>query len=641
LAAPSEQSSTHVRLTILVVIVACLFVALFARLWFLQVINAPKAQAAAKNNGVELIYTPAPRGWIYDSQGRALVGTINEPVIEVERQAAVDNPAMVARLAPLLGMTVKQLTSAINNLQYSPYGPVPVMPDATAQQILYVQENPGLFPGVTATTESVSDYTVWGAAAANIVGYVGQIGQSQYQQLKSKGYLPNDQIGLAGVEATYESVLRGTPGVEKVQVNSQGQVLTTLSSTPPVQGHSLVLTIDARVQQAAVVALEQGLVAARQSTHNGTPFPAPAAAAVVENPQNGAVIALATDPDYDPNEFIGGISNSEYAALNNPAANQPLLDRTIQGEYAPGSTFKLVTATAGLKYGLITPTSIFDDTGSIKIGNQTFTNNDGEVLGPINLTQAITASSDNYFNEIGAELWDGYYSGNAYPENALQDVAAEYGFGKPTGIALPGEDSGLVPTPQSVAKDYQLHPQDYATGTWYTGDSAQTAIGQFEDLVTPLQLANAYSTFANGGTLWQPRLAQAVENQNGRVVKTYTSQQQGTVPMSPPDRQAILAGLQGVVQNPSGTAYGIFTGPLAADDIAGKTGTAQVQGKQSTSIFTSFAPATNPQYEVTAIMEQAGYGADVAGPVVRQIYDALYNLPVQPVSVVAESGAQT
>jgi penicillin-binding protein 2 len=487
----------------------------------------------------------------------------------------------------------------------------------------------------------VSDYTTLGAAAANIVGYVGQIGQRQYQQLKSKGYLPNDQIGLAGVEATYESVLRGAPGVEKVQVNSQGQVLTTLSSTPPVPGHSLVLTIDARIQQAAVLALEQGLAAARRSTHNGIRFPAPAATAVVEDPQNGAVVALATDPDYNPSEFIGGISSAKYAALNNPAANQPLLNRAIQGVYAPGSTFKLVTATAGLKYGLITPTSIFDDTGSIKIGNQTFTNNDGEVLGPINLTQAITKSSDNYFNQIGAELWDGYYSNNAYPENALQDVAAEYGLGQPTGIALPGETNGLIPTPQSIALDYKLHPKDYATGTWYTGDSAQTAIGQFEDLVTPLQLANAYSTFANGGTLWEPRLAQAVENQNGRVLQTYTSQQKGTVAMSADARQALLAGFEGVVQDPSGTAYGIFNGPLAPYNIAGKTGTAQVQGKQSTSIFTSFAPANNPQYEVTAILEQAGYGADVAGPVVRQIYDALYNLPAEPISVVAESGAQT
>jgi penicillin-binding protein 2 len=639
MSAPTS-SSPQLRLTILLVVVGCLFSALLARLWFLQVINAPNAQVAAANNGVENIYTPAPRGEILDRNGQVLVGNVNEPVIEVQRQIALENPGMVDRLAPLLGMTVPELNQALNNLEYSPYAPVPVLPDATPQEILYVQENPNLFPGVTATTESVTTYSSMGVAAANIVGYVGRIDQSQYQSLKAKGYLPNDEIGLAGVEATYESVLRGTPGVERVQVNSAGQVLAVLSSTPPVPGHDLVLTIDGRIQEAAVNALQAGLVAARQSTHNGVPFPAPAGAAVVENPQNGTILALATDPDYNPEEFVGGISNANYQAYQNPAANQPLLDRTIQGVYAPGSTFKLVTATAGLQYGLVTPDSPFDDTGSIQIGNQTFTNNDGEVLGVITLPTAITESSDNYFNAIGAELWDGYYSSRQFPEDALQQVANEYGLGNPSGIALPGESSGLIPTPQSVALDYKLYPQDYATGTWYTGDSAQTAIGQFEDLVTPLQLANAYSTFANGGTLWEPRLAQDVQTSAGKVLQTYTSVRKGSVVLSATDRQAMLTGFEGVVQDPAGTAYGIFTGPLANYDIAGKTGTAQVQGKQSTSVFTSFAPATDPQYEVTAILEQSGYGADVAGPVVRQIYDALYNLPPQPVSVVAESGAQ-
>ncbi len=325
--------SPQLRLTILLVVVGCLFAALFARLWFLQVINAPNAQVAAANNGVEEIYTPAPRGEVLDRSGRVLVGNVNEPVIEVQRQIAEQNPAMVSRLAPLLGMTVTQLNRALNNLEYSPYAPVPVLPDATPQEILYVQENPGLFPGVTATTESVSTYSSMGVAAANIVGYVGRIDQTEYQKLKSKGYLPNDQIGLAGVEATYESVLRGTPGIERVQVDSAGQVLAVLSSTPPVPGDNLVLTIDGRIQEAAENAMQAGLVAARASTHNGVPFPAPAGAAVVEDPQDGTVLALATDPDYNPEEFVGGISTAQYAAYQNPAANQPLLDRTIQGAY--------------------------------------------------------------------------------------------------------------------------------------------------------------------------------------------------------------------------------------------------------------------------------------------------------------------
>ena len=181
-----DPASPQLRLTILLVVVACLFGALFARLWFLQVMNAPKAQAAAENNGVRLIYTDAPRGLIEDRNGNVLVGNVNEPVIQVSRLVADQNPSMVSRLAPLLGMTVPQLKKAINNLQYSPYAPVPVMPDASAQQILYIQENQELFPGVQATTMSVRTYSPMGKAAANLVGYVGQITQSQYQRLKGQ-----------------------------------------------------------------------------------------------------------------------------------------------------------------------------------------------------------------------------------------------------------------------------------------------------------------------------------------------------------------------------------------------------------------------------------------------------------------------
>src|SRR5262249_13561124 len=260
-----EQASPQVRLTILLVVVACLFVALFARLWFLQVMNAPKAQAAAENNGIRLLYAAAPRGLIEDRNGKVLVANVNEPVIEVSRLVADQNPMMVSRLAPLLGMTVPQLKKAINNLQYSPYAPVPVMPDASPQQILYIQENQELFPGVQATTMSVRTYSPMGKAAANLVGYVGQISQSQYQRLKGLGYQPGDQVGLAGVEAEYEGILRGTPGVSKLQVDSRGNVLTTLNTTRPVAGDNLRLTLDGQIQMLAEAALQQGMNAAHRA----------------------------------------------------------------------------------------------------------------------------------------------------------------------------------------------------------------------------------------------------------------------------------------------------------------------------------------------------------------------------------------
>lgn len=644
---PREADSNRVRLSILVVVALALFGALFARLVFLQVVNAPAAQTQVINTGLRKIYTQAPRGEILDRNGQVLVGNRTSEVIEVQRQEAASAPAMKARLAVLLGMTTSQLDTALSNSRYSPFAPVPVLPDAAPSQILYIQEHQSLFPGVQATTQTLRSYTPAGKAAANLVGYVGAISQAEYAKVKREQvqgqsvYQPGFQVGLSGVEAEYESVLRGTSGIKTVQVNSKGEILGVVSNTAPVQGDNLVLTIDGNVQQAVETALLEGQKAA-QATHDpvtNEDFKSPAGAAVVMNPQDGTVVALATNPLYDPNQFVGGISQPEYQALRNPAANDPLLDRTIQGTYAPGSTFKLVTATAALQRGLITPTSTFSDGGQIKIGNQIFHNDGGASYGTIDVQRAITVSSDIYFNTLGANFWD---MRGALGDTALQNVANAYGFGSTSGINLPNESAGLIPTPASVARDYRDHPKLFDTGTWYTGDSAQVAIGQFEDLVTPLQLANAYSTFANGGTRYVPRLAKATETPTGTITKTFTSETAGTVPLAPDARAAMLAGFTGVVNNGQGTASGVFSGtPLAGKDIAGKTGTAQQPfPKQNTSVFTSFAPATNPTYEVTAFMEQSGYGASVAGPVVRQIYDNLYNLPPQPVTAVA-TGAQT
>ena len=636
----AEHASPQLRLTILLVVVASLFSALFARLWFLQVINAPTAQAVAADNGVRTIYVPAPRGLILDRTGRVLVGNVNEPVIEVNRQVALQNPAMVTRLAPLLGMTVPQLQKAIDNPQYSPYAPVPVAPNATPEQILYVQENQAQFPGVLATSISERKYSPFGLAAANIIGYVGQIGATELARLKNQGYQAGDQIGLTGIEAEYESYLRGTPGVEKVQVDSRGNVLGTLSSTPTVPGQNIQLTIDGQLQLTAQTALHQGEVAAQHTYDKVTnrDFEAPAGSAVVEDPNTGQILALATDPTFDPRQFIGGISEAAYQGLlNNP--RDPLLDRTIQGQYAPGSTFKLVTAMAGLKNGIVTPYSLFHDTGSIKIGDPAHGgyiahNDNGDSYGWIDLPQALTVSSDNFFNTIGLNLW---YGRRQFGDSALQQVANQFGLGKPSGIDLPNESPGKIPTPASYVKDHLAAPSAFTQSQWYPANSAFVAIGQDEDLVTPIQLANAYAAFANGGTLYEPSLVEGAETVTGKLVKSFGSHVLNTIAIQPDWRAALLQGFRGVVNNQKGTAFYDFNTPAyAAMDIAGKTGTAQVsKPKQNTSVFTSFAPAASPKYVVDAFVEDAGYGASVAAPVVREIYDQLFGQPLQPVSYTA------
>lgn len=647
-----QQPSIQLRMLILIVVVACLFTALFARLWFLQVVNVDTAQTVAADNGIRTVYVPAPRGEILDDTGQLLVGNVSEPVIEVDRQAAAQDPQVVAALAALADLTVAQVQSRIDNVQYSPYAPVPVLVGATPQQILYVQENQSSFPGVTATTVTEPYYTPCGLDAANVVGYTGQIDAQQLAQHKNEGYQPGDQIGITGIEAEYESYVRGTPGVERVQVNSQGDVLGTLSATAPVPGDNIELTIDCKAQETAELALTQGELTARHTFDSvtGRDFEAPAGSAVVEDPGTGQIVALATNPVFPVDEFVGGISEAHYQALlDNPA--DPLLDRTIQGEYAPGSTFKLITATAGLQYCLITPTSIFDDRGSIRIGTFVAHNDDGEAYGPIDLPEAITVSSDNYFNTIGLDLWYDYTDATPGPcgqkvgPDALQDVAIdEYGLGGPTGIDLPNEDPGLIPTPQIYMQEYKQDPAAYSEqqGIWYPGNSDQVAIGQDQDLVTPLQLANAYSAFANGGTLFAPILVKEAISPSGKVVKVFHAAVRKTISYQPAWRTALIAGFTGVTHDPNGTAYGDFDSPEyeQAMDIAGKTGTAQVTGlgKQDTSVFTSFAPADAPRYVVDAFVEDAGYGSSVAAPVVREIYDALFDQPLQPVSYAAATG---
>jgi len=376
----------------------------------------------------------------------------------------------------------------------------------------------------------------------------------------------------------------------------------------------------------------QGMQAARHTFDKVTKrnFDAPAGAAVVEDPNTGQIVALATVPSYNPSLFIGGISEANYKALLDDPT-KPLLDRTIQGEYAPGSTFKMITALSGLQNGVITPGYVFDDEGKLVIGNFPAHNDNNAAYGPVDLQRAITVSSDLYFDKIGLDLW---YGRQHFGQTALQNTANLLGLGAATGIDLPNEAGGKIPTPASYLKDYEANPKAFSHSEWFPADSSNTAIGQGEVLVTPLQLANAYSTFANGGTLYKPQVALDAETSKGVVLKRFDPSSVRQIKIPAAWRAAMTAGFEGVANDPEGTAYGAFHNTaLQSVDIAGKTGTVQLNApRQNTSVFTSFAPALQPKYVVDAFVEDAGYGAAVAAPVVREIYEQLFNLPLQPVT---------
>ena len=638
--APNGIPSSQVRLTILAVVIVCLFASLFARLWFLQVINEPQAQAAAQDNFVRLVYTPAPRGRILDRNGSVLVDNRVSEVITISRDTAQREPEVMSRLSALLNVSNDDLLHKLSDQRYSPYVPVPLADNVDVPTIIYIREHQSEFPGVEAKAVAQRFYPN-GTVAANVLGYIGQIsGQELTPSRRKQGYQADDQIGKTGVEAAYQDALRGQPGVSKLQVDSRGRVLNVLGAKAPVQGHDVWLSIDLNVQKLAEEALAQGLALARQTSNrstggSGKPFAAPGGAAVVMNPQDGTVLALATNPTYDPQDFVGGISQSKFQQkyLNDPG--HPLNDRTIQGLYAPGSTFKLATAVAGLQAGIVTPGYFFADRGYLQVGPNRFLNDNRQVYGSVNLARALTVSSDAYFYNIGAQFWNGR---SHFGDDGLQNVARQLGLGSQTGIPLPNEASGRIPDKVSRAKEHAQYPAVFKEGGWFTGDNVNTAVGQGEVAVTPLQMANAYATFANGGTLWTPQIALKVTDQAGKVFQQVNPVAKGHIDMQPDWRAAILTGFQGVVADGSGTARAAFASfPLSQYPVAGKTGTAQVAGKDPTSVFASFAPVNNPQFVVDAFMEQAGYGADAAAPVVRRIYDGLFNLNPSQV-VIGQSG---
>lgn len=625
-------------MSIVGVIVLALFSALFARLWYLQVAASSDYAAAAQSNAVRVINEPPIRGRILDAKGRPLVDNGIANVITIDRKLDSSKLTMVVnRLAELLTVSSADIRKKLEDPRVSPYTAVPVAYDVPYPTLAYVSEHREDFPGVKAQPMAIRNY-VNGTVAAHVLGYVGEINADELTaQPKSAHYKLGDAIGKGGVELTYESDLRGTPGTDRVEVDSTGRVLRTISTKQPQPGKDVKLTIDLDVQKLAEDSLAQGIAAAKTTQDKDykkgfKTLLAPAGAVVVLDATDGSVVAMASNPSYDPNEFINGIPTAKWDLLKNPAGHFPLVDRAISGQYLPGSTFKLVTALAGLQSGDITPSKIVNDRGKYAYPTDPkrfFTNDNSAVYGRVDLSRALTVSSDVYFYMIGGDLF--YRQRHGLPGGeAIQDTARQLGFGKVTGIGLPNEASGRVPDAAWKAKVYKENPAAFPFPDWLPGDNIQTAVGQQDMIVTPLQLANAYATFANGGTPHEPRIASEVLAANGKKIRDLAPITGPAIPI--PGRAEMLAGFTGVAENKDGTAYNVFRG-FPPGLVAGKTGTAQVTGKQATSLFVGMTPAANPRYIVLSVVEEGGYGAETSAPIVRRIMQGLN--PPMPVTDVA------
>jgi penicillin-binding protein 2 len=632
-----EPSRPNLRLRVVGIAVLLLFGVLVLRLWTLQVLDAKSFAAAVTRNQVRVVSVAAPRGEIVDRNNTVLVTNVPEQVILLSRAAAALHPSTVGLVAALVGQTPTQVKNSINNNRYSPYEPVPVATGVPASTVQFLQTHQSQYPGVSVETLTQRTYPLGGTTATHALGFVGDISAAFLKANPNAGYTQGSQVGQSGVEQQYEAYLRGVAGRQALSVDAGGTVVGTLSRTAPQLGDTVVLNIDAGLQQA----VENDLAAQIYTDHHtpdlvdgGRIPPAINGAAIVLNPQNGQVLALASYPTFDLNAWVGGISTANFASLQSTGAEN---NYAIQGQYTPGSTFKLITATAALQDGVISANQYYNDTLTFKVPNCTggtclFHDDPGDPGGEVNLPLALTVSSDAYFYNLGALFWGGRAT---YGTDGIQNVAAQYGEGQITGIDLPDEGHGRVDSQTERQKLHAAAPAAFPNTSWYTGDNVEMAFGQGATALTPIEQAVAFATFANGGTRYAPQVASAVVSPTtGKVVQTYSPLVTGHVSLPPAIFDPILQGLEGVIANPKGTASSVFAGFPTSWNLAGKTGTASNQaGLEPNSWFVAFGPNPNPQYLVLAVIDQGGYGAQAAAPLVRSIFNYILTNAVTPVKI--------
>jgi penicillin-binding protein 2 len=629
-----EPSRPTLRLRVVGILFLVLFLVLGLRLWTLQIIDGKSFAAAVTRNQVRVVSVAASRGQIVDRNDTVLVSNSPQQELLVSGVIATQQPSIIGKVAALIGETPAQVKAAVNNVRYSPYEPVPVAVNVSAATVQYLQTHQSDYPGVSVQTITQRTYPQGGTTATQVIGYSGDITKQQLAA-DPTAYNQGSIVGQSGIEAQYEKWLRGVNGRQALSVNASGDVVGTLSRTAPQVGDTVVLNLDNGLQQAVQADLANQIAVDRRtpdvSDNNKLP-PAINGAAIVLNPQNGQVLAMASYPSYDLNQWVGGISTANFEALQATGAEN---NDAIQGEYTPGSTFKLITATADLQDGVYSPARYYDDTGTFKVnnctgGSCTFTDNPGDSGGQYDLATALTVSSDSYFYNLGELFWEGKAT---YGANAIQNVAAQYGEGVSTGIDLPDEVVGRVDSQSERQKLHQEAPADYPNTTWYTGDNVEMAFGQGATALTPIEQAVAYATFANGGTRYAPEVAsEIVDPSTGKVVESMQPKVLGHVSLPPSITQPILQGLEGVIASKSGTAYSVFQGFPANWNLAGKTGTATNPGaNEPNSWFVAFGPNPNPQYVVLAVIDEGGYGAEAAAPLVRSIFDYIVANPIAAV----------
>ncbi|QLH21754.1 penicillin-binding protein 2 [Streptomyces sp. Rer75] len=649
-----------VRLVAIQILVFSLLLTLGGRLWYLQIRNGDEYTEKAANNHVQQVVHPAVRGSILDARGVPLADNETRLVVSASRTALMKEPddgeAVLTRLAGVLRMKPKDVKDKVRLCDAetpqpcwngSPYQPIPITDEASAKQALQIREREEDFPGISAEPTAVRRYAApAGSNAAQVLGYLSPVTDEQIKKAEhtKSPLLRSDQVGSNGLESEYDSKLRGKAGVTRYEVDNLGRVIGQRESQQARPGDNVVTSLDARVQAVAEKELDQAMKDARKQydRNTGRKYKADSGSVVVMEAKTGRVVAMASNPAYDPNAWVGGISGKDYKKLTGKDSNYPLLNRAIQGQAAPGSIFKVIPTTAAVNagYGFDGP---YACTSSFNIGGQVFKNFESENHGGISLGRALEVSCDTVFYRLAYEQWkkDGGNKPKKHPGDWFYKTAHQFGLGKETGVDLPNEVSGRVPDRQ-WKKDFWKANKDawckngkkdgnYTQRLSYenclegmkmrAGDSVNYSIGQGDTLVTPIQMATIYAAISNGGTLYDPTVGKAIVSPDGKHIQEIKPKSHGKLPMKGDTHKRIDQALAGVATR--GTAAWRFQGwPQDKIPMHAKTGTAEVYGKQTTSWFATYTK----DYSVVMTISQGGTGSGASGPAVRKIYNALYGV---------------
>jgi penicillin-binding protein 2 len=657
------------RLSLLVIqiFIISLMVALLGRLFYLQVAAAPKYKDAALSIQSRDVVTPATRGLIVDSSGVPLALNKVGVAITVDR-TKIDKQedkgeAVLRSLAELLGLKyvdVFQRTRLCGELEKgkragcwtgSRFQPIPITKDADPTLALQIVERSDRFPGIDAQPIAIRSYPeIVGANAAHLLGYIGPLTDGDLAGDNGRSYFRSESIGKAGLEIQYDEFLRGSPGIKTVIVDRKEAVTSTGKVTNPVGGDHLVTSIDVRLQAASEKALADAVARSRASG-----FRADGGAAVVMDIVTGRVLALASYPTYDPNAYERGLTVKQARDLYSEEAGVPALSRALQGLFAPASTFKAVSLVAAANAGYDLNTT-YDCPGEYQVGTRAFQNFESKAQGRLSMKKAIAISCDTIWYKIAFAEWlkDGGLKPKANPNDYFFKAAEGFQIGQKTGIDLPSESSGRLANREwrnswyEQNKDFYCNYKERASKAQQTaflielarencldgdkiraGDAVNFSIGQGDTVITPLKLAQMYAAIGNGGTIWKPTIGKAIVTTDGKVIKTIEPEKVGTIPATKATIKFLKESLREVVT--AGTGTGAFSGfPVA---ISGKTGTAQVFGKNAngtlksdTSWFASYGPTEKPRFAVVMMVSQGGYGASSSGVGVRKIYETLFGV---------------